>query len=529
MEIQLMYSIGAAHSRGSRNRKGITALCFRPTNISCSAFKFQGPPRPERKNISFVSKNYLYTTSTRATSKDTNQEQSIDSVSEKKKGSVVGAIALIVGTSIGSGILAVPQKTSPAGLIPSATAMIFCWAFLLIEALLLAEINVFLLLSKKKEKNITKQSFQIISIRTMAQEMLGDWGGTLATVNYVFLGYTTMVAYTSKSGDIIHRLSNVPSNISALLFALLFSILISFGGTRTTDQVNQWLTTAMIVLLVAIEAVAVSSGEWLGFGAEGNWANIPATFPVIIFTLVYHDLLPVICAYLDGDLARIRVAFIGGSLVPLLVLLVWNAVALGLLSPSDPVVDPIELLSRVGGGRVSAMVESFSLLAVGTSYIGTLLGFSQFFLEQLNSLPGFSSTTQAKMSEGKVETIVLKAERNLLDLKIWWAANKFGVTSTALAVVPPLFISTVVPDVFSAATDIAGGYCMTLLYGVLPPAMAWAMHKRWSADAGRNNGNKEENKRESITMLKPILIGVGLFACAIITEQCLQDLSVPHP
>jgi hypothetical protein len=31
-----------------------------------------------------------------------------------KRGSVAGAVALIVGTSIGSGILAVPQRTAPA-------------------------------------------------------------------------------------------------------------------------------------------------------------------------------------------------------------------------------------------------------------------------------------------------------------------------------------------------------------------------------------------------------------------------------
>lgn len=31
-----------------------------------------------------------------------------------KKGTIAGAVALIVGTSIGSGILALPEKASPA-------------------------------------------------------------------------------------------------------------------------------------------------------------------------------------------------------------------------------------------------------------------------------------------------------------------------------------------------------------------------------------------------------------------------------
>jgi hypothetical protein len=38
----------------------------------------------------------------------------------------------------------------------------------------------------------------------------------------------------------------------------------------------------------------------------------------------------VICAYLEGDLARIRLSILVGSLVPLLSLLVWDDIALSL-------------------------------------------------------------------------------------------------------------------------------------------------------------------------------------------------------
>ena len=122
--------------------------------------------------------------------------------------------------------------------------MIICWAFLLIEALLLVEVNV--ALRKKKRKNEEEDELEIISIRTMAQETLGEWGGTLATVTYVFMGYTSMIAYSSKSGDIIFHLINLPASISGIFFTSVFTMLISIGGTRATDQANQWLTTSMI-------------------------------------------------------------------------------------------------------------------------------------------------------------------------------------------------------------------------------------------------------------------------------------------
>ncbi|KAK7824813.1 tyrosine-specific transport protein [Quercus suber] len=383
----------------------------------------------------------------------------------KKKGTIAGAVALIIGTSIGSGILALPKKASPAGLVPSSITMIICWAFLLIEALLLVEVNV--ALRKKKRKNEEEDELEVISIRTMAQETLGEWGGTLATVTYVFLGYTSMIAYSSKSGDILFHLINLPASISGIFFTSVFTMLISIGGTRATDQVNQWLTTSMIGLLLAIEVLAVVSGGWAGLGGSGNWGKVPATIPVIIFSLVYHDLAPVLCAYLGGDLTRIRTSVLLGSLVPLLALLVWDAVALGLSAQSDQVVDPVELLMRVKWSGVSIMVEAFSLLA----------------------------------------------GNKLFGLRKWWGRNK-SLTAMTMAVTPALFVSSTVPDAFSAATDIAGGYCMTILYGVLPPAMAWAMLNR----------EAEDPEQKAFSKARPLLLGVGLFACCIVIEQVLQDI-----
>ncbi|KAF5203792.1 Tryptophan/tyrosine permease [Thalictrum thalictroides] len=565
MEVQLLSSLYGWRRRNSslfeswKRRKGIATY----SSNSCiwiSSYDSQ-------QNILSVKSIRMNLISTRTT-KNTKQpiETSTDEGFEKK-GTIVGAIALITGTSIGSGILAIPQKTSPAGFVPSAIAMILCWGFLLIEALLLAEINVHLL-NKREKRNMVKKDFEIISLRTMAQESLGEWGGSLVTLIYVFLGYTTLVAYTSKSGEIISHLGNISSNISGFLFSLLFSLLISLGGTRTTDQVNQWLTTAMIVLLIAIEVVAVSSGDLSGFEAAGNWGKVPATVPVIIFTLVYHDLAPgttsdlvkldilyfivavmpqclawictvpnqiyilaVICAYLGGDLARIKVSLILGSIVPLIVLLIWDAVALSLSLHADQAVDPLELLMRVKGNGLSIMIEAFSLLAVGTSLIGTLLGFSSFFLEQLNNLSWLFASKQIQMSEGNGETSFFETESMSFGLKRWWGSNKFSIAAAAIAVGPPLFVSSTVPDVFSAATDIAGGYCMTMLYGVLPPTMAWAMHIRSSYDVDSGNGEEEcegnftDDKRMILCRDKPALICLGLFACAIVIEQIIQDLS----
>ncbi|XP_054783166.1 uncharacterized protein LOC129290419 isoform X3 [Prosopis cineraria] len=425
---------------------------------------------------------------------DNNRSETGDS----KKGSLAGAIALVIGTSIGSGILALPQKASPAqGFVPSSVSIIVCWAFLLIEALLLVEINV-AILRKRKRKRKRDEELEVISIRTMAQETLGEWGGALATVTNVVLGYSCMAAYCSKSGDLLFQWINFPAPVSGCLFTALFTMLISIGGTQATDRVNQWLTASMIGLLLAIEVLAVEFGGWSGIGGS-DWAKVPAAMPVIIFSLVYHDITPVLCAYLEGDLDRIRASIFLGSLVPLMALLIWDAIAVGLAAEVEQIVDPIELLFRVKWSGVSVLVGAFSLLAVGTSLIGTLLSFSEFFKEQLKNLVWLSPPTQ-ELNGG------------------WWGRNKMSIVAMTIVVAPSLFVSATFPDAFSAATDIAGGYCMTVLYGVLPPAMAWTMQKREYEGSGA----------KSLSEAWPALIMVSLFACGIVVDQILQDTQALH-
>ncbi|CAN6320651.1 unnamed protein product [Urochloa humidicola] len=436
-----------------------------------------------------------------------------------RRGSVAGAVALIVGTSIGSGILAVPQSTAPAGFIPSAACMVTCWAFLVAEALLIAEINVHLRRRRNKDGvshgGGGDMDLEVISVKSMAQETLGVWGGHVATVAYLFLSYTSMVAYASKSGDVLSRLvPGVPEPVAGAAFTAALAVLIAGGGTGVTDRVNQLLTFVMIGLLLTIEVSAVALGGGLSLPANANWEQVPAALPVIIFTLVFHDIAPVICAYLEGDLARIRLSILVGSLVPLVSLLVWDDIALGLATD----LGGFDILDMLKTEWSYTVVETFSLLAVGTSLIGTLLGASQFFIEQMTNLASSPAKEHVNMKEkiNKGISVFRKEDGSGHAGAVpIMEKNRVSYIATGIVVIPTIVVAATVKDSFSIATDIAGGYCMTILYGVLPPLMAWAI------------GSKllEENKMRGVfTSAKPVLIGMGVFSVLMVLEQMLQDL-----
>ncbi|KAJ6901896.1 hypothetical protein NC651_019630 [Populus alba x Populus x berolinensis] len=58
-------------------------------------------------------------------------------------------------------------------------------------------------------------------------------------------------------------------------------------------------------------------------------------------TFTIFNVPAVLCAYLGGDLKRLRASVLLGSIVPLLALLVWDAIALGLSDQAGHVIDPV--------------------------------------------------------------------------------------------------------------------------------------------------------------------------------------------
>lgn len=51
----------------------------------------------------------------------------------------LASVAILAGTAVGSGCLAIPRATAPAGVIPSSAAMTLVWVFLCFSALCIVE------------------------------------------------------------------------------------------------------------------------------------------------------------------------------------------------------------------------------------------------------------------------------------------------------------------------------------------------------------------------------------------------------
>ena len=74
---------------------------------------------------------------------------------------------------------------------------------------------------------------------------------------------------------------------------------------------------------------------------------------------------------------------------------------------------------------------------------------------------------------------------------------------------------------------------MTILYGVLPPLMAWAIRSKLSGTSAgladeelpKERGRRGEMEWDMTSAsAKPVLVGMGVFSVLMVLEQMFQDL-----
>ncbi|KAL8122407.1 hypothetical protein AgCh_018945 [Apium graveolens] len=338
---------------------------------------------------------------------------------QREPGSITGSTLLVAGTT-------------DSGFLASAVTCILCWMYMVVTGLLIAEVNV---------KTMSELGTGGVSLVSMAMRTLGVSGVQITCWCYIFIHYALLVAYVARSSDILTHFIGIPIWESATLFSLLFGGLCYFGSQQVIGAVNGALVFGILTSFTTLVVAASGDLHWEGL-LKTNLEAIPRSIPIIALSFVYQNVVPVVCTNLEGNLKKVRTSIVLGTAIPLSLFLVWNAVILGTITGletnADKITDPL-LLLRSANGAVGTIVEVFSLLAIGTSYIGFVLGLADFLTDLL------------KLPSGQNRPLPY-----------------------VLTLTPPLILSLLDPDIFFRALDFAGTYGVLVLFGILPAAMSWS-------------------------------------------------------
>lgn len=366
---------------------------------------------------------------------------------------MLGACLLVAGTTIGAGMLALPVVTGLAGFFPSLLLFLFFWVFMTYTAFLILEVNLWM----GDEANMI----------SMAKKTLGHWGEVVAWVAYLFLLYALTCAYLAGSAPLVIGFIKTWFGVELpewLGFVPLFAIFGYFVmmGTKLVDYVNRLLMVGLGLAFVWILLLLFPQVN-LGKLGHVDFSALSLAVPVVATSFGFHIVIPSLTTYLERDVGKIRAALWIGSTIPLIVYVLWEAAALGVI--------PL--------GNIE---EAFSKGTNG----------AQLLTELLNK-PFFNTLTRL-FTFCAIVTSFLGVSMSLADcLSDGLRMRKIGHPSwvvDVLTFVPPMVFALIDPRAFLTALELAGAFGVTFLLAFMPALMVWSGRYRLHETGYRVRGGK---------------------------------------
>lgn len=355
---------------------------------------------------------------------------------------LLGGLCLIIGTTIGAGMLALPVVTAHYSLWSSSLLMIACWLLMIGGALLVLEANLW-----------CHEGSNLIS---MARKTLGPASQYLTWLLTLLLLYSLLCAYISGGSQIVdYGLSMLNIQAAHWVNTCIFTLVMGSAvlcGIRIVDWLNRGLMgvkmfALLCLLIIILPYVKASSWQMHSTSSVFNATT------VIMTSFGFANIIPSLRTYFKGDIQQLRKVILIGSAIPLVFYLAWIWVVHGII-PVNGVHHSLNEMQASGNASshlaaaltsltqsklVDVLGTTFTSICVLTSFLGVALSLSDFLAD--------GTKIYKTHLTGKAINMVLC----------------FG---------PPMFIVMYFPSLFITALAYAGVFCLILLI-FLPVLMVW--------------------------------------------------------
>jgi tyrosine-specific transport protein len=363
---------------------------------------------------------------------------------------IFGSIMILIGTSIGAGMLALPLSSAQATYPMAVVVLVAAWFVMTVTGLLILEVNFAFPVHHNHFHSMTKST-------------LGRGGQIVSWICCIGLFYAVISSYIAGSSSLITHSIDSTLNIklpiwsSALIFTILVATVIYYG-TRGVDLLNRGLMSFKGILLIIMLSsllphinlqylTHISAAD----GLSPTLKNMALGAPIFLFGFGYHAVIPSLVNYVGPDKNKMRMIIITGTSVSLVVYLLWLAASFGIIPSKGP--HSFSELSQHGNHLTSFLqdletmvpsrvvhfaVNGFSNIALTTSCLGVSLGLFDFIADGVKA--------------GH------KKSKRLLTI--------------ALTFIPPLIVALLFPNFFLLGLSIAV-FFVIILEILIPVAMVY--------------------------------------------------------
>ncbi|MDD5181655.1 MAG: aromatic amino acid transport family protein [Candidatus Nanoarchaeia archaeon] len=275
------------------------------------------------------------------------------------------ALALIIGTSIGAGILGLPYLFAKSGFLGGAITLVVVGIAMTLVTLYFGEISL-----------RTKENYHLSGF---AKKYLGNkWKYIVLAVETIGI-YAILIAYLIGIGMVASQIFGINATIASTIFFVLVALAVFFGYERTS-RTEFLFTFLKIALLVAIIAFILPGAKTANLGTGFDWTTALIPIGVAIFAFNCYTVLPEIeTKILHKDKKSIWYIVIAGMAIVLLFYLVFSYVFLGNFGTGVSEVATNSLI-----GKLAWAGALFVLITLVTPFIALTSVIKDIYTHDLN-------------------------------------------------------------------------------------------------------------------------------------------------
>lgn len=295
----------------------------------------------------------------------------------------IGSVFMIIGTEIGAGVLALPILIVHVGVFIGTIILIVAWALMLYTALLCCEAN----------DAIEGDA----SFASMARQFLGKSGKAFMTIVFWITLSSIAMAYISAAGSTFSHMLSISGGLTSTVFVIIFGVCVIIG-TRTVDYVNRALLSFKLIAFIVVILILFTDLKLVNLSTSGSIGSIISSLPAIAVAFILHNIIPTIRTYLNYDKKVLRRVVIIGSVIPLVLYILWVAAIIGTIPAHGPnsfdillakgkaanVGDLLNLLSaNTRNSAIMGAINFVATISVTTSFLGTSISLYHFVKDAL--------------------------------------------------------------------------------------------------------------------------------------------------
>ncbi|MFH1521950.1 MAG: aromatic amino acid transport family protein [archaeon] len=224
------------------------------------------------------------------------------------------------GSIMGAGILGLPYVFAKSGFLVGLFWLIALGAIMMFMNLTLGEITL-----------RTRGKHQLAGY---AEKYLGKWGKRAMFFAVIFGIYSALIAYLVGEGESWSKIlpGNTPPIVFGIMFWLIMTLLLR-EGLKGLKKIETWGVVAVIGIIFGIFIRFVPSIKPENL-VTWNVTNFAIPIGVVMFALLGFTSIPELRQEIKGQEKLLKRAIIIGSLVPIILYILFSAVFVGVLGTS---------------------------------------------------------------------------------------------------------------------------------------------------------------------------------------------------